>query len=269
MRPVPTPTWEGEPVGRLRDRWGVPELRVFERVGSTNDVAREMAEHGAAEGTVVLAGEQLAGRGRRGRPWTAPAGSSLLLSMVLRPRSLGGESVLPLRLGLAAAHAIEAVAGGRVGLKWPNDLVMDGRKVAGILCEGAVEADRPLHVIAGIGINRSQTDDDWPPDLAGTATSLAAATGRSVPALALAERLVAAWRAAAARHPGTLAPDEVREFDARDILRGRAVVVDGADAGVAAGVAADGALLVEQDGAARRIVSGTVRATDPSERGWR
>ncbi|MEJ2502094.1 MAG: biotin--[acetyl-CoA-carboxylase] ligase, partial [Gemmatimonadota bacterium] len=144
--------WHGRPLSYWQELWGVPELRAFRRVGSTSDVARAMAEGGAGTGTLVLAAEQTRGRGRRGRRWDAPAGSSLLLSMVLRPAAGGGEAVLSLRLGMAAARAIESVSGLRVGLKWPNDLLVAGRKVGGILCEGSVEGASLRYTIAGLGL---------------------------------------------------------------------------------------------------------------------
>jgi BirA family biotin operon repressor/biotin-[acetyl-CoA-carboxylase] ligase len=151
-------------------------LRAYRSVPSTQALARAAAEAGAPEGTVILADHQTAGRGRRGRRWTAPAGASLLFSVVLRPPlpvARWGE--IPLAAGCAVAEALEAVAGVRAALKWPNDVLVEGGKVAGILAEGIV-GPRPL-VVLGIGVNVSQGDADWPPELARHARSLAGVAG--------------------------------------------------------------------------------------------
>lgn len=256
---IPADLWEGATPATWRARWGVPDLRIFRAVGSTNDVARALAEEGAPEGTVVLADEQLRGRGRRGRGWSAPPGQGLLLSMVLRPREHAAAAVLPLRLGLAIAGAIEDATGVVAGIKWPNDLVAAGRKLGGVLCEAAVEGGLPQFVVAGIGLNVLQQDDDWPPELRGHATSVAVAAGAAVSRPDLAERVVRMVSIAARQGEGPLAPRERDELARRDVLRGEAVTVDGSPAGVAAGVDPDGALVVSRGGATRRVLSGTVR----------
>jgi BirA family biotin operon repressor/biotin-[acetyl-CoA-carboxylase] ligase len=121
---------------------------------------------------VVLADHQTAGRGRRGRPWTAPASTALLFSIVLRPRlPVARWPEIPLAAGCAVAEGLEAVAPVATGLKWPNDVLVAGQKLAGILAEGV--ASTPSLVVLGIGVNVSQAEADWPPDLAGRARSLA------------------------------------------------------------------------------------------------
>lgn len=257
--------WQGRPVEAWRVRWGVPELHVFAAVGSTNDMARERARAGAPEGTVVLADVQTRGRGRRGRSWHAEPGQGLILSMVVRPRAGGAESVLSLRLGLAAARAIEAVTPLAVGVKWPNDLVVDGRKVGGMLCEGVVERDRVAFVVAGTGINVRQADHDWPDALAGRASSLSARAGRPVDRAELAGCVIGEWLEAIGRPADRLTPDEVGELGRRDVLQGRAVAVDGRPGGVARGVDPDGALRLDDDGTPRRVVAGTIRAVENRE----
>jgi BirA family biotin operon repressor/biotin-[acetyl-CoA-carboxylase] ligase len=147
-------------------------LRAYRSVASTQAVARAWADGGAPEGAVVLADHQTAGRGRRGRAWTVPAGAGLLFSVVLRPPiPVGRWPEIPLAAGCAVAEGLEAVAGCRVRLKWPNDVLVDGRKLAGILAEGTAGAS-PL-VVLGVGVNVSQDERDWPPELAGRARSLA------------------------------------------------------------------------------------------------
>jgi BirA family biotin operon repressor/biotin-[acetyl-CoA-carboxylase] ligase len=248
--------WRGVPVETWKRRWGVPGLRVFDQVGSTNDVALELAGNGAPQGTTVLADEQTRGRGRRGRTWTAPAGSSLLMSMVFRPGRPSGP--LTLRLGLAVARAAEAVAPVTIGLKWPNDLLLEGRKVGGILCETASEGDEPAFVVAGIGINIRQRTEDWSPELRGRATSLEDATG-SVDVGELAGRVARGWLAVGQAPSPRLSDEEIEAYAERDVLRGRVVEVEGERAGRADGIEPTGALRVQTADGLRRIVSGTVR----------
>lgn len=257
--------WLGEPVDVWRERWGVPLLQVHDRVTSTNDHARELADRGAPHGTVVVAEEQTSGRGRRGRAWTAPPGTSLLLSMVLRPRSAGAETLLSLRLGIAAARAIESTVPVVVGVKWPNDLVVDGFKIGGILCEGAREAGRTVHMVAGIGINLRQQDSDWPEPLRGLAASLEARAGAPVQTPLLTGQLVAHWLVAAERDSARLDDRELDAFRRRDILFGRPISLDGEPAGVGQGIYPDGALRAGELGAPRRIINGTVRSLQPAQ----
>lgn len=254
--------WEGEPVHVWRDRWGLPELRVFKTVGSTNDVAREMAEAGAPEGATALAETQTRGRGRRGREWASHDQQSISLSMVIRPKDPGSESVLSIRLGLASARAIEACLPLAVGVKWPNDLMVGDRKVGGILCEGVLEGDAVAFVIAGHGINVHQPDHLWAGELAERATSLAESTDAEIDRLALLGRIIEEWLAVLNRPADRLSAEEVAEFDRRDMLRGRSVTVDGAPAGVVEGVEAEGTLRVRQEGVPGHVVSGTIRHLD-------
>lgn len=254
--------WQGQTVAAWRHHWGVPELHVFPSVASTNDVARELAEAGAPEGTTVLADEQTRGRGRRGRGWRSDPGESLILSMVVRPATVGAETILSLRLGLATARAIEDVTPLAVEIKWPNDLMIGGRKVGGMLCEGVVEGGEALFVVAGTGVNVHQHDDAWTGPLAGRATSLAARTDSPPTLDALAGTVIARWLDVLDRDADTLSPDEVQAFHARHVLAGRRVTVDGRPGGEVRGVAPDGTLRVVRDGTLHRVVSGTIRPTD-------
>jgi len=148
-------------------------LLAFASVASTQGICRVLAAEGAPEGTVVLADHQTAGRGRRGRAWTAPPGTALLFSCVLRPPLDSSRwPELTLTAGCAVAEAVESTAGVAVRLKWPNDVLVDHRKVAGILAEGVLGED-PF-VVLGIGVNVLQRGADWPPDLSSRAVSLAA-----------------------------------------------------------------------------------------------
>jgi BirA family biotin operon repressor/biotin-[acetyl-CoA-carboxylase] ligase len=214
---------------------GRPRLHLRETT-STNERARELAAAGAPHGTLVTTTLQTAGRGRQGRTWTAPAGRALLMSLVLR----SFDGLTPLRAGLAVAD----LAGAAARVKWPNDVLVEGRKVAGVLVEA-----RPQEgwAVLGIGVNVALSVDDLPVPTAGT-------LGRSPRELesALAELLGAleGWLGAASE-------DVLGALRERDALLDRPVAWGGGE-GVAAGIDDGGALLV-------RAGDGTVVALDAGE----
>ncbi len=254
MTPAPAAAWEGRAVDEWREAWGLPRLVVYDAVDSTNDVARQLAEAGAPAGTTVLADHQTRGRGQHGRAWHAAPGRAVLVSVLLRPRSGPEHSpgVLPIRVGLAAARAVERVSGFAPGLKWPNDLVAGARKLGGILCEGALAGDT-FFVVAGVGLNVLQRERDFPPGLDPPPVSLALlGRGAGAPLRpALAGAIAAELAALGPEAARPLSAAELREFAAHDILRDRPVSRDGVPVGRAVGLAPDGALLV--DGAAGRL----------------
>jgi BirA family biotin operon repressor/biotin-[acetyl-CoA-carboxylase] ligase len=243
-------------------------LRSLEECGSTNDEAAAWARQGAPEGAVVVAERQTAGRGRAGRAWFSPPGASLYCSVVARP-PVSPLAVPPLTLAAGiAVHDAIAGLGLAADLKWPNDVLIDGQKVCGILTEMSADLERVHHVIVGLGINVNGTS--FPPALAGRATSLRLARGgaagppferAAVLAAVLAQlerwldRFVAEGAAAIAR-----------EVAGRCSQIGRGVRVQLGDAlvaGTATGVAVDGALLVTRpDGATVRIIAGEVLLWD-------
>ncbi len=158
----------------------------YQAVTSTNDVASVLADGGAPEGTIVVANAQSAGRGRRGRTWASPPGAGLYVSILLRPTR--GASLLTIAAGVAVAEGIQAATGLDVDLKWPNDVFIGGRKVAGILAEASSTA-AGIDAIVGCGINVLPAA--YPPDVALRATSLERELGRAVDrGLLLAECLV-------------------------------------------------------------------------------
>jgi BirA family transcriptional regulator, biotin operon repressor / biotin---[acetyl-CoA-carboxylase] ligase len=161
--PVEPVTWTDARLGGTR----FSDVRWFERIDSTNRYLLDCAGAGADEGTVAVADEQTAGRGRLGRTWVAPAGSALLVSVLLRPRlSAERTHLVTLAAGLAALAAVGELSGVRAGLKWPNDVVVDDRKLAGILAEG----DGTGAVIVGMGCN--VRPDVLPVELAAIATAV-------------------------------------------------------------------------------------------------
>jgi BirA family biotin operon repressor/biotin-[acetyl-CoA-carboxylase] ligase len=159
------------------------QVVCLDSVGSTNDVAKHLAQQGAPEGTLVVAEEQTTGRGRQGRRWLAPKGSSLLLSLVFRP-SLTSVTLPQLLMAssLAVAEAIEHSTGLPVHLKWPNDILVESKKVAGILIEAGFSGDSLDYAVVGIGLNVN-LDPAEIPEIASSATSLSAELGRRVPRL--------------------------------------------------------------------------------------
>ncbi|HEX6287875.1 MAG TPA: biotin--[acetyl-CoA-carboxylase] ligase [Herpetosiphonaceae bacterium] len=167
------------------------EIRFFLSVGSTNDLLKEEARRGAAEGLVFVTDEQVAGRGRRGRSWTAPAGSSLLVSALFQPSWLPASSAffMTILAAVAAAEAIEAVTALTVDLKWPNDLQIGGQKLGGILVETEM-SDTQLHwTVIGCGINVNWSPRAIP-ELADIATSISAELGRTIDRRALLHALL-------------------------------------------------------------------------------
>ena len=220
------------------------EIRRLPSCGSTMDEVRALALAGAPEGVAVAAEEQTAGRGTKGRAWHSPPGTGLYVTFLFRPRS--GQALLPLAVGVAL-HGAAAEAAPVVRLKWPNDLVWRGRKIAGILCEGGAEPGGGRFVTAGIGINVGQTSADFPPELAGRSASLRMAAGREVDREALLTRLCGAldtWYNALTSGTGE---EIIRAFEAGMIFaRGDRIALDAAGArieGTYLGLDASGGLV--------------------------
>ncbi|MDR1204756.1 MAG: biotin--[acetyl-CoA-carboxylase] ligase [Peptococcaceae bacterium] len=151
---------------------------VLEETGSTNDQARRLAEAGAEEGTVVLAERQLQGRGRLGRRWASPQGSGLWFSVILRPEIRPEEAAGVVFLSAAAVcGALKEFTKLPCFLKWPNDILLEGKKICGILAEMNGTSERINHIVVGVGINVNQRQPDFPEELRGKAGSLAMASG--------------------------------------------------------------------------------------------
>jgi BirA family transcriptional regulator, biotin operon repressor / biotin---[acetyl-CoA-carboxylase] ligase len=251
-----------EPLARA-----VPRLGHFGRqiiwyadVSSTSDVAASCAERGADEGLVVAANAQSAGRGRLGRSWASPPGAGLYVSLVLRPRRL----VMPLvtiAAGVAVAQGIEAASGLRPQLKWPNDVCVGPRKLAGVLAEAQTNGLDGGYVVLGFGINVMPAR--YPPDTAPRATSLEAELGRSVDRpLLLVECLAAFWQCYSDLARGRSA-DVIAGWRERAAMTlGRKVQLEAGGIrheGIAEDVDEAGALLVRTSSATIRVTSGEVK----------
>lgn len=225
------------------ERFGRP-LHVYERVTSTNDLAKRLAEEGASEGTAVLALEQTAGRGRLGRLWASPRGG-MYLSVVLRPALAADRwSLLGIAVAVGSASAAESLAGTPITLKWPNDLLLETRKVGGILVEAG-----PTFAVAGIGINAAVPPDLLPPDAASLNVELPPLVCEILRGV---EHAVAMLPADAA---GLLA-----QWRRRSATLGRHVRVVGREevVGIAEDIDADGALLLRTAQGVRRVLAGDV-----------
>ncbi len=164
-------------LGLATKKLGSP-IYFYKTTDTTNGRLRDIAAEGEKEGAIAVAEQMTAGRGRRGRPWEAPAGSGIWLSILLRPSILPSEaSILTLVTGLAVSKAIEEETGLTVGIKWPNDIMLNGKKLVGILTEMECEMQETHFVIVGIGINVNTTE--FPAGLKKTATSLYRESGRA------------------------------------------------------------------------------------------
>lgn len=218
------------------------------RIDSTNRAARDLAARGAPHGTLVTTDEQSAGRGRSQRPWVAPAGSSVLMSLVLRELGEGG-GLLPLTAAVAVADVLDPWVGD-VSIKWPNDVWISGRKTAGILVEGRPQED---WAVLGIGLNVSTAAEELPPELRDTATSVAAAGGGAHRI----EEVLGPLLTALDRRLGQKPAEVLAAWRERDALHGSAVSWDEGE-GVAAGVDDSGALLVDTAGGRVTLDAGEV-----------
>jgi BirA family transcriptional regulator, biotin operon repressor / biotin---[acetyl-CoA-carboxylase] ligase len=246
-------------------------LEVAASVPTTMARAAELAAAGAPEGATVVAEEQTEGRGRLGRAWVAPPGSSLLVSVVLRP-PIAREAVwlTVAAAGVALAGAVDAVAPGAApaGLKWPNDLELHGQKAAGLLAEANLDGDRLAAVLLGMGVNVTQGAGDLPPGVAGRATSVALAAGAPVDRgellAAWAGRFLDGYQDLCAGRPGRV----LAAYRQRLVTVGRRVRADrvGADpvVGTAVDLTATGGLVVQTSSGARvEVLAGDVHHLRP------
>ena len=242
------------------ERWG-KRICCYRELPSTNTEARRLAEAGAPEGTVVLAAKQTAGRGRRGRNWTSGENAGLWFSLVLRPDiPAGRSSALTLAAALAVARAISRITGFHPRIKWPNDIVLGGKKVCGILTEQSAQANAVKYIIAGIGINvRSQ---EFSREFAEHATSLAEQGAEPFLEGALLMAVLEEFEDCYARYLKTQDLELLLgEYNGCLVNRDRPVrVLDpaGAYEGIARGVNRRGELLVEREDGIVPVSSGEV-----------
>ncbi len=242
-------------------RLGSP-VYCFDETDSTNIQAKILAEKGAPEGTLVIAESQTSGKGRRGRSWISPPGEGLWFSLVLRPQIRPSVTpILTLVAAMAAAAGIEDVTGLKTRIKWPNDIVISGKKVVGILTELSAEAQETHYVVIGIGINVNMTE--FPEEIQKTATSIYLESGtffrRSDIVTAVIKRMESYYMT----YMATVSLEELRdEYMKRLVNLGREVVVmepQRERRGICEGIDRNGCLLVRgEDGNVERVISGEV-----------
>jgi len=231
-------------------------LRVVAETGSTNDDAMEAARAGVAHGATFVAEAQTRGRGRRGASWLSPPGANLLFSTLLRPNlDVRRAGSLTLAVGLAVRDVISRRVDQRVLVKWPNDIVVGGRKIAGILLESQLTGDNVSAVIVGVGVNVGMTDA--PPEIAEVATSLALLGANDLSRESLLAELLTEIERRLRVHERYGLSSCLEDLRRHDALCGRRVQVDALE-GVARRISDGGALVVEDAEGEHEVMAGHV-----------
>jgi len=248
---------------QLDTKWaGRGDLRHEPQMDSTNRVARDMARAGSPHGSLAVCDDQTAGRGRMQRQWETPAGQALTQSMVLRPKLAPEQAqLITLAAAVASAQAIEDVCPDvKVGIKWPNDGIINGKKCMGILCEMALDGSELAYVIPGVGINVNQTA--FSEELADKATSLRLETGRETDRWVLLSAYLKRMESAVDAVEKEGLDGILDEYISRSVTIGRMVRVIAPDeeyTAQACGIDETGALLVhDENGNERRVLCGDV-----------
>ena len=249
---VPMRSFDGLAVEQLRSRLRVPELHLFASTGSTLDVAHRLGAAGAPHGTLVLADRQTQGRGRGGKSWSSPPGTGVWMTMLARPAERTVPQVLTVRLGLLAAKVLDGFAPSAVRIKWPNDLYVADRKLAGVLVEARWRGSSPEWLAVGMGINVTSAAH------AIRSAALGPGTGR----LAVLQALVPPLRAAIDRSAPTLDTAEIEAYNARDLARGAACTEP--IAGIVQGISSAAELIIATPTGPVMVNSGSlVLSEDP------
>lgn len=244
---------ENEVASRLSTDWAGRTIHYFDETGSTNIDAKRYAEEGAPHGTTVIADMQAAGRGRRGKTWQSPSGSAIYMTILLRPDFMPDKaSMLTLVMALSVADAIAEMTGLPTGIKWPNDIVINKKKVCGILTEMNAELDYIQYVVIGVGINvNNNSPEEFPEEIRNRATSLKIESGVQISRAALLERVLAHFEKNYHSFTDTLDLSRLMEaYDARLLnLNAEVKVLDpkGGYTGTARGINPTGELLVEKE----------------------
>jgi BirA family transcriptional regulator, biotin operon repressor / biotin---[acetyl-CoA-carboxylase] ligase len=265
---MPLPGWEALDRAGWARAMGVPHLELHQVLDSTNDRVRALGAAGSAPFTTVVAHAQRAGRGREGRPWVSGPGAGLWISVLLPPPLGGPPGVAPLAVGVALAEALESLGVTGVGLKWPNDVLLElpagAGKVAGILCE-VVSTAQGSSIVAGVGVNLLPPGRGMTGPAAGLVPEVKGAAGVRLAAGVLATEFVRSLRRRADPPPDRLTGELRRAWERRDALVGRRIVMTPGPRGVARGVGDDGALLVETvpGRAPEKVRAGSVRLEAP------
>ena len=253
---------EAEVSYRLSTRVIGKQVLAFRSVQSTNDIAATQADHGATEGTIVVADQQTKGRGRLGRTWYSAAGTGIYLSMVLRPKFAPEDAPgISLLTALALAETLEKTCKGGVTIKWPNDVLLGGRKVAGILTELSADRNKIAHVIVGVGVNVNHGTGHFPDDLRESATSVRLYQKRKVDRVVLLKRFLKQFEleyAAYKKYRLKKAQRRLRRFSSLLGLQVTVLAGQNRITGVARDIDDRGRLVIEADGNLLAITAGEV-----------
>ena len=241
----------------LATQWAGCEIVYFDETDSTNRQARMLAREGARHGTLVIADTQSAGRGRRGRGWISPAGEGIFMSLIIRPDMPPSQvAKLSLMLALAVSRAIERETGLDAKIKWPNDIVINGRKVCGLLLEMDATAEKVDSIVAGVGINVHQTAFDE--EIAHTASSLDLLAGRRVSRSAIVRAFLNEFEQAMTLEDAQMM-DAYRARSATIGQRVQVISLSGTYTGTAEGITESGSLLVlDENGEVREVLAADV-----------
>ena len=242
-------------------QWAGCEIYCFDSIDSTNTKAKELAEAGHPSGTLVVADQQTLGRGRRGRSWESPAGTGIFMTLMLKPDiNPNNASMLTLVAAMATARAITEVTGEAAQIKWPNDIVMNGKKVVGILTEMSAQFDYINHIVVGIGINVH--NKEFPEEIAKTASSLLLECGHRIHRASLIEVFLEEFERLYAVYLETEDMSGLqKEYDSLLVNRGRQVrVLDPKEPfeGKAMGITKKGELIVDTWESRKLVSSGEV-----------
>ena len=247
---------------RLGTRWAGKTVKYFETVDSTNDRAKKLADEGAPNGLLVVADCQEGGKGRRGRAWSSPKGEMIAMTLLIRPHMRPEKaSMVTLVMGLAAARACRRAAGISVQIKWPNDIVVNGKKLCGILTEMGAELNEIHYLVIGTGINVNIKA--FPEELTEKATSLYLETGKDISRAQLIQYCMEEFEECYEVFMRTQDMSGlIEEYNSLLVNRGREVCVlePGCEyRGIAKGINQDGELLIEtEDGGSRAVYAGEV-----------
>lgn len=241
--------------------WAGCEIYYFDSIDSTNTKAKELAEEGHPSGTLVVADRQTAGKGRRGRSWESPTGIGIFMTLMLKPEiNPNNASMLTLVAAMATTRAIRRVTGVPAMIKWPNDIVMNGKKVCGILTEMSAQFDYINHIVIGIGINVH--NEDFPEEIAQTASSIYLESGQHIHRASLIEAFLEEFEDVYAEYLKTEDMEGLmKEYDAMLVNRGRQVrVLDPKEPfeGKAMGITKKGELIVDTWESRKLVSSGEV-----------
>ena len=259
---VPDTIAEEEVASRLQTERMGRQIRYFSRIDSTNQYAKRIAEEGAPDGTLIIADEQTAGKGRSGRTWVTPPAEAIAFTLLLRPKlSPDRISMVTLVMGLAVTNAVNSLYGVSAGIKWPNDVVIKGRKLCGILTEMSAEVRQVNYIVIGVGINANLTS--FPEEIREIATSLKLELGRDINRAELIARVMTEFERLYAEFEaqGDLGA-VMQEYNELCLNAGSKVRVldpNGEYTGTSRGINSMGELLVEtEDGQIQEVYAGEV-----------